>query len=47
MPLDDPYLSEQEAYDIAAFVNSHDQLKFVLIEKLPKPENTGEYNGER
>lgn len=47
MPLDEPYLSEQEAYDIAAFVNSHDRPKFVLEEKLPKPENTGEYNGEK
>lgn len=47
MPLDDTYLSEPEAYDIAAFMNSHDRPKFVLEEKLPKPENTGEYNGEK
>ncbi|MCC9600705.1 c-type cytochrome [Stieleria sp. JC731] len=30
MPLDDPYLSEQEALDIAAFVNSQPRPKFIL-----------------
>jgi thiosulfate dehydrogenase len=36
MPLDDPHLSEQEALDIAAFVNSQPRPKFVLEEHLPK-----------
>lgn len=47
MPLDDPYLMEQEALDIAAFVNSQPRPKFVLKEHLPKPERLGEYNSER
>lgn len=34
MPLGDPYLTEQEALDIAAFVNSHPRPKFVLEEHL-------------
>ena len=46
MPLGDPSLSEQEALDIAAFVNSHDRPKFVLEEHLPKAEELGEYNAE-
>ena len=37
MPLDDPHLSEQQALDIAAFVNSQPRSKFVLEEHLPKP----------
>jgi len=47
MPLDDPYLTEQEALDIAAFVNSKPRPKFVLEEHLPKPERLGEYNSEK
>lgn len=46
MPLDDPSLTEQEALDIAAFVNSQPRPKFVLQEHLPKPERLGEYNSE-
>ena len=46
MPLDDPFLTEQEALDIAAFVNSHPRLKFVLEEHLPEAERLGEYNAE-
>jgi len=46
MPLGDPSLSEQEALDIAAFVNSHERPKFVLQEHLPAAENLGEYNAE-
>ena len=46
MPLGDPDLTEQEALDIAAFVNSHHRPKFILIEHLPKPERLGEYNAE-
>jgi thiosulfate dehydrogenase len=47
MPLDDATLSQQEAIDIAAFVNSHPRAKFDLAEHLPKPERRGEYNAER
>lgn len=47
MPLDDATLTAQEAFDIAAFVNSHQRPKFVLSEHLPKDEQLGEYNGER
>lgn len=46
MPLDDPYLSTQEAFDIAAFVNSHDRPPFELNDQLPSPEKLGEYNAE-
>lgn len=46
MPLGDPHLSEQEALDIAAYVNSHPRPKFVLKEHLPKAERLGEYNAE-
>lgn len=41
MPLDDPILTEQEALDIAAYVNSHERPKFVLEEHLgPLPKAT-------
>ncbi len=46
MPLDDPYLTDQQALDIAAFVNSQPRPKFVLEEHLPKPGRLGEYNSE-
>jgi thiosulfate dehydrogenase len=46
MPLDDPYLTDQQAWDIAAFVNSQPRPKFVLKEHLPKPQRLGEYNSE-
>lgn len=36
MPLDDASLSEQEALDIAAFVNSNSRPAFVLEEHVPK-----------
>ncbi|TWU00094.1 Cytochrome c [Botrimarina colliarenosi] len=39
MPLDDPTLTDREALDIAAYVNSHDRPGFVLEEHLgPLPE---------
>ncbi len=47
MPLGDPHLSEQEALDIAAFVNSKPRPTFVLEEHLPAPERLGEYNAAR
>lgn len=46
MPLDDPYLSEQEAFDIAAFVNSHERPKFRLDDQLPSAARLGEFNAE-
>lgn len=46
MPLGDPHLSEQEALDIAAFVNSQERPKFVLRNHLPNAELLGEYNAE-
>lgn len=47
MPPDDPYLTEKEALDIAAFINSKPRPKFVLQDHLPSPERLGEYNAER
>ncbi len=46
MPLGDPYLTEQEALDVAAYVNSQPRSHFELKKHLPKPERRGEYNGE-
>lgn len=46
MPLDEADLSEQEALDIAAFVNQHERPKFRLAEHLPKKEFLGTYNGD-
>jgi thiosulfate dehydrogenase len=47
MPLGDPSLSEQEALDIAAFVNSKPRPKFILEKHLPDARRLGEYNAER
>jgi thiosulfate dehydrogenase len=44
MPLDDATLTDQEALDIAAFVNSHARPKFRLEEHLPAKDRLGEYN---
>lgn len=46
MPLDDATLTEQEAIDIAAYVNSHERSVFRLVDHLPKDHQLGEYNGE-
>ena len=46
MPLDDATLTEQEAIDIAAYVNSHERSVFRLEDHLPKDDHLGEYNGE-
>lgn len=46
MPLDDPYLSKQEAFDIAAFVNGHERPKFRLDDQLPSAERLGEFNAK-
>ncbi len=44
MPLGDASLTEQEALDIAAYVNSKPRSKFVLKNHLPEPHRLGEYN---
>ncbi|MFG0254162.1 MAG: c-type cytochrome [Rhodopirellula sp. JB053] len=46
MPLDDTTLSSQEAFDIAAYVNSHSRPKFRLQDHLPKEGKAGVYNGD-
>lgn len=46
MPLDEADLTEQEALDVAAFVNSHDRPKFRLAEHLPAKTDLGTYNSE-
>ncbi len=47
MPLDDTDLTEQEAIDIASWVNSHPRPGFVLEHRLPPIHKLGEYNGHR
>ena len=46
MPMDDATLTEQDAIDIAAYVNSHERPVFRLEDHLPKAEKLGEYNAE-
>lgn len=46
MPLDDPFLSDQESLDIAAYVNSHPRPPFNLKNHLPAAARLGEYNSE-
>lgn len=46
MPLDVPDLSDQEALDVAAFVDSHDRPAFNLRDHLPDSSKLGEYNSE-
>lgn len=47
MPLHEPDLSEREALDIAAYVNSHERPAFDIEEHLPPDEAMGVYNGRR
>ncbi len=44
MPLDDTNLTDQQALDIAAYVNSHKRPHFELSQHLPAKEKLGEYN---
>jgi thiosulfate dehydrogenase len=44
MPLDDTDLTDQQALDIAAYVNSHKRSHFDLNQHLPVKERLGEYN---
>ena len=46
MPLGDPYLTEKQALDVAAYINAQPRPAFSLQKHLPKPERLGEYNGE-
>lgn len=47
MPLDEADLSDREALDVAAFINSHDRPHFVLEDHIPSDTSLGRYNGER
>ncbi len=44
MPLDATDLTDQQALDIAAYVNSHKRPQFELSQHLPAKEKLGEYN---
>ncbi|HEX7379454.1 MAG TPA: c-type cytochrome [Pirellulales bacterium] len=46
MPLDEADFTEQEAIDVAAFVNSNPRPEFVLNNHLPSADQLGEYNAE-
>lgn len=46
MPLDDATLTDQEALDVAVFVNTHDRPEFDLKSHLPVEARLGEYNAE-
>lgn len=46
MPLGDPYLTDKQALDVAAFINSQPRPRFELKNHLPKAQRLGEYNGE-
>jgi len=47
MPPEKTDLTDREALDIAAFVNSHERPKFRLSEHLPPAEHLGTYNAAR
>lgn len=47
MPLDETDLRDDEALDVAAFVNSHQRPKFILKEHLPPPDQLGTYNSSQ
>lgn len=46
MPRDDANLLDQEALDLAAFVNSHPRPEFHLADHLPEPDQLGEFNSK-
>ncbi|HVW39085.1 MAG TPA: c-type cytochrome, partial [Pirellulales bacterium] len=46
MPPDETDLADQEALDLAAYVNSHERPEFRLGDHLPEQGAFGEYNGE-
>lgn len=45
MPLNDESLTDQEAVDIAVYVNSNERPKFELRDHLPLNQELGKYNG--
>lgn len=45
MPLDQTDLTDQEAYDIAAYINSNPRPEFRIEEHLPPADQIGRYNG--
>ena len=47
MPLDEADLTDQEALDVAAFVNKQERSRFILKDHLPPDSSIGQYNGER
>ena len=46
MPFEDAKLTDQEAFDLAAFVNTHARPAFDLKNHLPMEARLGEYNAE-
>jgi thiosulfate dehydrogenase len=46
MPLDESDLTQQEALDLAAFINSHERPRFRLSEHLPPREQFGTFNSK-
>ncbi len=44
MPPDDPTLSEEDAVNVAAYVDSHPRPDFVLEAHLPAADRAGVYN---
>ncbi len=46
MPLDDPDLTDQEALDVAAYVDSHDRPPFNIQDHPPAASKLGEYDSE-
>jgi thiosulfate dehydrogenase len=44
MPPEETDLTDDEALNIAAFINSHDRPKFRLKDHLPEKSKLGEYN---
>ncbi len=46
MPLDEADLTQQEALDLAAYLNSHSRPKFRLSDHLPPRDQLGTYNSE-
>ncbi len=44
MPLGNPNLTDQEAVDVMAFINSHERPSFKLTDHLPPADRMGVYN---
>lgn len=46
MPLDDATLTDQQALDLASFINAHERPQFRLQDHLPSRDLLGEFNSE-